>query len=262
MKVLVTGADGFIGSHLVSKLNENNCNVEKFDIKSNKDVSDYDAVLRAFKRNDYVFHLAAEADVWVTEKDKLFDTNIIGVRNIEKAANKTDTPVMFASSITARNPTNIYSETKLIGERIIKDSKAPISWFRCTNVIGTNTDKGQVASMIEQGISTGKIEVWGNGEIKRTYVSVENLCNILYQHLEDTHENNQRIGFCGEIGSKTMTNLEIAKIIANYIPNVQIKCIPKMPPSPRELIAEDIDGEEIEKSIRKVVKSKQNSIKI
>jgi len=256
MDILVTGANGFIGSKLTDKLTKEGHTVEKFDIKSDKNVSDYNLVLDAFQRNEYVFHLAAVADVWKTDKLKLFDANIMGVRNIEKASKETDTPVMFTSSITAKNPTNLYAETKFIAEKILKDSEAPVSWIRLSNVIGANTNKGQVAAMVEQAVSNNKIEVWGNGDIKRSYVTVERVCDILYQYLENYESGNVQTGFQGEIGSHTMTNLDIANLISKYV-NVEIKCISKMPPSPKELFVENIDGRNISNGIKELVQSKQ-----
>jgi nucleoside-diphosphate-sugar epimerase len=257
MDILVTGGNGFIGSKLIDKLTKEGHNVENFDIKFDKNVCEYNVVLDAFQRNDCAFHLAAVADVWKTDKSALFDSNIMGVRNIEKASEVTDTPVMFTSSITAKNPTNLYAETKFIAEKILKDSQAPVSWIRLSNVIGANTNKGQVSAMVEQAVSNNKIEVWGEGEIKRSYVTVERVCEILFTHLEDYKSDKRQTEFCGEIGSQTMTNLEMARLISKYVPNVEIECIPKTPPSPKELYVENTDGRDITDGVEKLVNSKQ-----
>lgn len=57
-KILVTGSDGFIGKHLVTKLLEHGYNVITADKKSKTDLSDWNAV-KSLPDVDIVFHAAA-----------------------------------------------------------------------------------------------------------------------------------------------------------------------------------------------------------
>ena len=102
MNILVTGACGFIGSHLVEKLVQNNFNVKAFtfynpvnpngwiseiDKKILKnlniisgDIRDYEFVQRNTKNIDIIFHLAALIGIpysYYAPKSYL-DTNVIG----------------------------------------------------------------------------------------------------------------------------------------------------------------------------------------
>jgi len=258
MNILVTGSEGFIGKHLTQFLVDNGHTVEEFDVRNNgsKTVANYSVLHEAFERNEYVFHLAAVADVWADDQAKLFDSNLLGVSNIGKAAQETGTPVMFTSSITARRPTNEYAETKTIGEELLEYANAEVAWVRLSNVVGAGTQKGQVAAMIEQAVSDGHIEVWGNGEIQRTYVTVDYVCRSLNQFLHDSIGSSTS-GFCGELGNVTMTNFEMAQLIAECVDgSVQVERVDTMPPSPKKLTVPNVDPEPVESAVRSQVERK------
>jgi len=109
-KVLVTGADGFIGSHLVEGLLEEKCDIRAFvyynsfnswgwldtlpkdkkdrlDIFSG-DIRDPNGVREAMKGIDVVFHLAALIGIPFSyhSPDSYIDTNVKGTLNILQAA--------------------------------------------------------------------------------------------------------------------------------------------------------------------------------
>ena len=109
-KVLVTGADGFIGSHLVETLIEHGCKVRAFvyynalnswgwlDSLDRKkldkidvfvgDVCDPNGVRKAMKDIDIVFHLAALIGIPFSyhSPDSYIDSNVKGTLNILNAA--------------------------------------------------------------------------------------------------------------------------------------------------------------------------------
>ena len=107
MRVLVTGAAGFIGSHLCEALLKKGYKVKalvRYNSRQNKgwlentsnknleiifgDVTDLDSVINAIKKCDYVFNLAASISVPYSFKNPqtFIDTNILGALNVFRAS--------------------------------------------------------------------------------------------------------------------------------------------------------------------------------
>ena len=122
-KILVTGADGFIGSHLVEALVKkgfkvkaftfyNSFNswgwIDSFDKSITKeleiisgDIRDYDSIKKASKNTDYIFHLAALVGIPYSyhAPETYIDTNIKGTLNILRASKeRNDLKVIHTST--------------------------------------------------------------------------------------------------------------------------------------------------------------------
>jgi len=121
-KVLVTGADGFIGSHLTEALLEEGCKVKAFvyynsfnswgwldTLPKNKlknievfagDIRDPNGVRTAMKGQDAVFHLAALIGIPFSyhSPDSYVDTNVKGTLNVLQAARDLGTERVVVTS--------------------------------------------------------------------------------------------------------------------------------------------------------------------
>ncbi|MCL2521926.1 MAG: NAD-dependent epimerase/dehydratase family protein [Erysipelotrichales bacterium] len=135
MKVLVTGANGFIGKNLVAELKANKeITVMAYDLDSSwEDLKKYTNLC------DFVFHLAG---VNRPKDDSEFQTGNVGFTEhllclLKK--NKNQAPVLMSSSIQAELE-NSYGISKRAGEDVLKaygeENKSITYIYRLPNVFG------------------------------------------------------------------------------------------------------------------------------
>ncbi|MDO8734609.1 MAG: NAD-dependent epimerase/dehydratase family protein [Elusimicrobiota bacterium] len=132
MKALVTGATGFLGSHLVEELLKQNFSV-KCPVRNPKklkwleglpveivcgDCSDKKSLELAVENTDYVFHSAGL--VRAIKSDELYTTNVVGTKNLVEAVFKKNPNIkrfVYISSQAASGP----SEGSCIPRRVTPD---------------------------------------------------------------------------------------------------------------------------------------------
>lgn len=148
MKVLVTGADGFIGSHLVEKLvndgfevsafvyyNSNNSwgwldsfskdIIDKIKVISG-DIRDYNSVLKAVEGNEIIYHLAALIAIPYSyvAPDSYVQTNISGTLNVLMASKACNVKRVLITSTSEVYGTALYVP---IDEKHPKQGQSPYS---------------------------------------------------------------------------------------------------------------------------------------
>ena len=84
MKILVTGANGLLGTNLNNYLDFIGVDFEDFDICNKDQVDNY---FRLFIP-DLVVHLAAIVDATDSNKDRMWETNVMGTKNIAENASQ------------------------------------------------------------------------------------------------------------------------------------------------------------------------------
>ena len=118
-KTLVTGASGFVGSHLARALAKRGdelrllarrgSNLEhladlEFE-RSTGDVTDRRAVRRAMKDVERVFHVAGTTSMRSRDRDRVFEVNVTGTRNVVEEASRAEVErVIHTSSAGAIGP--------------------------------------------------------------------------------------------------------------------------------------------------------------
>ena len=223
MRAIVTGGAGFIGSHIAELLvNKNyeviiidnfvtgrleNLNKIKHKIKIvNESVSNYKKIEKVFKNVDYVFHLAALADIVpsIENPEIYYDTNVTGTLNILRASKKYNIKkVIYAASascygVVKNFPTdekNIimteypYALTKNLGEQLMvhwsKVFKLSTIALRLFNVYGLRSrTTGAYGAMfgvfLAQKINNKPLTIVGNGKQTRDFTYVTDVAKAFY----------------------------------------------------------------------------------
>lgn len=146
MKVLVTGAKGFIGKNLVAELNNiKEGKAKSYSLSSDLSVFEYDldtdpALLDTYcKESGFVFHLAGVNRP--KEQSEFMEGNFgftsVLLNTLKKHNN--NCPVMLSSSIQAERD-NPYGNSKKAGEDLLfeygRDTGAEVFIYRFPNVFG------------------------------------------------------------------------------------------------------------------------------
>jgi UDP-glucose 4-epimerase len=210
---MVTGAAGFIGSHLVDRLIADGHEVIGVDDLSSganlrdgaelieMDVADQALLtLAAERRPEVICHLAAQVSVRISVGDPLRDAriNVLGTVNVLEAARRAGTrKVVFASSCAVYgvpsalpvpvdaplDPQSPYAASKVSGEVYLQMYRAlhgiDFTTLTLANVYGPRqTPEGEagVVSIFSAGLLTGKpTQVYGEGDQTRDYVYVQDV---------------------------------------------------------------------------------------
>ena len=219
---VVTGGCGFIGSHIVDRLLEeghtvrviDNCSTGRLSNldhhKGNKNLTIYVKDIRKkndiegiFKGTDYVFHLAALADIVpsIQRPEEYYSSNVIGTFNVlqcvkELPIKKT---VYAASSscygipdyyptdeLAEIRPQYPYALTKRLAEETVlhwgQIYNVPVISLRLFNVYGTrsrtsSTYGAVIGVFIAQKLAGKPLTIVGDGEQTRDFTYVTDVAN-------------------------------------------------------------------------------------
>lgn len=216
-KIIVTGANGFIGSWLTEALCDQYSDVHGIDnLSADNEVWHYDnratyhskdifsdEIADIFEGAECVFHLAAESRIGpcIENPQKAVNTNTVGTLRVLEACRKHKIKRIVYSStsavygLTSVLPTseyvsidclNPYSTSKYCGEEMVKlytkMYEIDSCIFRYFNVYGDRSPtKGQYAPVVglflKQVLERKPLYVVGDGEQRRDFVHVSDVVN-------------------------------------------------------------------------------------
>jgi len=164
MKVLVTGATGFLGKHLVPRLNfcesvrclvRKTSNLDPIKAKNVKfcygDVSNKESIDSAIQGADAVIHIAAV--VFAKDKEEQYNVNVIGTQNVVDLCKKYGIKLIYLSSVAVlygKEHSNYgYSRTKKLAEEIVLKAEIKSIILRPSLIYGKGSRLTKIIKMVK-----------------------------------------------------------------------------------------------------------------
>jgi UDP-glucose 4-epimerase len=230
MRYFVTGGAGFIGSNLVDRLLAAGHEVTAYDNFStgqrrfleaalqnprfqliSGDLLDLPALRKAIAGHDFVFHLAANADVrfGTHHPDRDLQQNTIATFHVLEAMRLNGIqrigfsstgsvygePEVFPTPETAPFPvqTSLYAASKVAGEGLITAYAHGFGFqayiFRFVSILGERYTHGHVFDFYAKlRANPHTIEVLGNGRQRKSYLYVQDCIDAIFTVIEKATE--------------------------------------------------------------------------
>jgi UDP-glucose 4-epimerase len=251
-RILVTGGSGFIGSHVVDKLDEAGFEPRNYDLRPSPhhepeavdtvigDLLDVDALTEAMADCEAVVHLAAYADVGVVADQPVSaeECNARGTLAVLEAARATGTRVIYGSTIWVYGasgeglideeapiglPDHLYTASKLAGEMYCT-SYAELYDVPCTILrfgipYGPRARPSAVIPIfVSKALKGEPLTIAGDGMQTRRFVYVEDLADGVIAALERGEENR----IYNLAGDETVTIRELAEVVSDLVGDTEI----------------------------------------
>lgn len=241
-KCAVIGSTGYIGSHLKYYLEREDIKLDLYDIK-NIELPNYKSIDLTSKESiksidldvEYIFLFFGFTGTYLgfDKYEKFNEVNELGLLNLLSYIRKSPyrPKIIFPSTRLVykgidrplceddiKETKTIYAVNKLASEAYLQaymnSFDIPYVVFRiCVpygNIISKNYSFGTVGFFIKQALKGNNITIYGDGNIKRTFTHIEDLCNQVINGAFSQHSNGQIYNISGE----THTIKEVAELIA------------------------------------------------
>lgn len=198
-KVLITGGEGFVGSHLVDYLQKTKkYEITVFDKLKGKDLLNKKDITKVFEQYGpftTIFHLASAMPNKEYKDSMIWKINVEGIQNLLKEAvkHKTASFVFTSSNVvygipdtlpytekTPPHPLEMYGKSKIAAEKELAKYKSEldITILRCPVISGTGR-LGLQAILFGFIAENKNVYLLGKGDNIFQFVDVEDVCQAL-----------------------------------------------------------------------------------
>lgn len=236
MKALVTGANGFTGSHLVRALEQRGSSVVGLVRKSSNlarlancsvqlvygDITDQDALMTAMTGADTVFHTAAYVQLGLVNDGEMEQANVEGTRTVMKVAQTVGvSKVVYCSTVgifgdtggqvvnetfkrTQTSFSSAYDRTKYLAQQLVDqfaDSGLPVVSILPSGIFGP--DDPHFGPVIQQ-FAKKRLKVWVGGDRITGIVHVDDLATAMILAAEKGKPGEHYIVSAGDLTTREM----------------------------------------------------------
>lgn len=254
MKTLVLGGNGFIGYNLCKKLRDVGHDVISFDLTKPKNMCsgityvegnffEDDDIILYLKKVDIVYHAISTINPGNSNDKYMQGYTMDFIQSIKLGdwARKYNFKIIFLSSggsVYGKQdvmpieeertavPINHYGNLKLCVENTLRTFNCQfgtdIIIARIANPYGPGQDYskgvGFIDAVIKRALNRENVEIWGDGEIIRDYIYIEDVCNMLVALLN--YDGNERVfNISSGVGTSQNKIVEIVKLL---IPDISV----------------------------------------
>ena len=238
MKVFVTGATGFVGTNLCLYLKNNGVEVHPLCNHTGlvSDTFGNNAIFNTIfgfntdvlKHVDGIIHLAANNDTVSKQGNEMIEANYYDSKRLLGLSLKYNHKFfVYASSCAVygkqncvldenskAKPLNIYAKSKLKFDKYIQKLSPNIKWagLRLCNVYGPHEEyKGRrmsyLGNMLNKMLNNETVELFEDGNQKRDWVYVEDVCQAFYKACYTSQNGIYNIGSGQSISFKDLFDL-------------------------------------------------------
>lgn len=249
MKVLVTGANGFTGSHLVKALEQRGDRVVALVRKSSNlarlsdcnvhlvygEITDRDALRSAMTGVDTVFHTAAYVELGIVDETEMQRVNVEGTRAVLEVAQAAVAKVIYCSTIgifgdtggkvvdetfkrTQINFASAYDRTKYAAQQLVDQFATQgldVVSILPSGIFGA--DDPHFGPVVQQFLK-GRLKLWAGGDRITGIVHVDDLVAAMILAAEKGKTGEQYIISTGDLTTREMFEI-LAKETGISVPN-------------------------------------------
>jgi nucleoside-diphosphate-sugar epimerase len=236
MKALVTGANGFTGSHLVKALLNRGDTVVALVRKTSHvdrltgldiqyvygDITDRNSLDTAMQAVDWVFHTAAYVELGLVDAARMERVNVEGTRNVLEAAKAAHViKLIYCSTIgvygdtegrvidetyqrTQADFSSAYDRTKYLAQQLVDQAAAaglPVVSVMPSGIMGADDPHfGPVLTTYRRG----RLKVWAGGDRITGIVHVDDLVDLMILAAEQALTGAHYIASTGDLTTREM----------------------------------------------------------
>jgi ADP-L-glycero-D-manno-heptose 6-epimerase len=205
-RAVITGTEGFIGSHLserlsdseLLKINENSYSSINWKDKLKKELLDFSPSV--------IFHVGACTNTLETNVDYLFLLNFESTKFLSDFASQENIPLIYSShffeySENGYKPHNLYEWSKYTAENYVTQNGGLA--LRYTDVYGFNEinknhKRSLIYNLIKKTPKSGEEMSLFPNKQKRDYIYIEDIIDVniyAYENFDEYHFDHYDIGF-------------------------------------------------------------------